>query len=191
MRPSFNFLTDVLRCCYIIFLPHDAIYFVKCTSPSCSKAPPQHDAATPMLHGWDGVLRLASITPFPPNITMVIIAKQFYFCFIRLEDISLKSTIFVTICSCKLSSVFFMAVLEQWLLPCREAFQVKSIWDSFYCGNRYFCNCLLPSHLHKVLCCCSGIVPAFSNPFKNTPQGYILSTCIQNRFTSFLLGDLL
>ena len=40
----------------------------------------------PMLHGWDGVLRLASIPLFPPNITMVIMAKEFYFCFIRPED---------------------------------------------------------------------------------------------------------
>ena len=48
-------------------MPHDAIYFVKCTSPSCSKAPPQHDAATPVLHGWDGVLRLASLPLFPPK----------------------------------------------------------------------------------------------------------------------------
>ena len=53
------------------FLTHDAIYFVKCISPSCSKAPTQHDAATPVLHGWDGVLRLASLPHFPPNITMV------------------------------------------------------------------------------------------------------------------------
>ena len=42
---------------------------MKCTRPSCSKAPPQHDAATHVLHGWDGVLRLASL-PFSPNITM-------------------------------------------------------------------------------------------------------------------------
>uniref|UniRef100_A0A8C8CP74 Pyrroline-5-carboxylate reductase catalytic N-terminal domain-containing protein n=1 Tax=Oncorhynchus tshawytscha TaxID=74940 RepID=A0A8C8CP74_ONCTS len=41
--------------------------------------PPQHDAATPMLHCLDCVLRLAS---------------QLYFCFIRPEDISPKSTIF-------------------------------------------------------------------------------------------------
>ena len=61
------------------FLPHDAIYFVKCTSPSCSLAPPQLDAASPVLHGWDGVLQLASIPLFPPNITMVIMAKPFYF----------------------------------------------------------------------------------------------------------------
>ena len=31
-----------------------------------------------------------------------------------------------------------------------------SIQDSFYCGYRYFCTCFL-QHLHKVLCCCSGI----------------------------------
>uniref|UniRef100_A0A8C8H532 26S proteasome non-ATPase regulatory subunit 1 n=1 Tax=Oncorhynchus tshawytscha TaxID=74940 RepID=A0A8C8H532_ONCTS len=81
-------LKILLQYIHIILLPHDAIYFVKCTSPSCSKAHPQHDAATPVLHGWDGVLRLASLPRFPPNITMVIMAKQFYFCFIRPEDIS-------------------------------------------------------------------------------------------------------
>jgi hypothetical protein len=37
---------------------------VKFTSPSCSKAPPQHDSATPVLHGWDGVLWLASLPLF-------------------------------------------------------------------------------------------------------------------------------
>ena len=103
LRPSFNFLTDVLmllQYIHIIFLPHDAIYFVKCTSSSHSKAPPQHDAATPVLHGWDVVLQLASLPLFPPNIT-IIIAKQFYFCFIRPDSISPKSTIFVPMCSCK------------------------------------------------------------------------------------------
>jgi hypothetical protein len=37
---------------------------------------PQHDAANPMLHGWDGILRLASLPLFPPNITMVIMANS-------------------------------------------------------------------------------------------------------------------
>ena len=50
----------LLQYIHIIFLPHHDIYFVKCTSPSCSKAPPQHDASTHVLHGWDGVLWLAS-----------------------------------------------------------------------------------------------------------------------------------
>ena len=59
-----------------------------------------------MLHGWDGVLRLASLPLFSPNITIVIMAKQFYFCFIRPEDISQKSTIFVPMCSCKLYGGF-------------------------------------------------------------------------------------
>ena len=34
-----------------------------------------------MLHGWDGVLQLASLPLFPPNITMAIMAKQFYLLF--------------------------------------------------------------------------------------------------------------
>ena len=80
----------MLQYIYIIILVHYAIYFVTRTSPSCIKAPTQHDAATPVLHGWDGVLRLASILLFPPKITMVIMAKQFCFCFIRPEDISQK-----------------------------------------------------------------------------------------------------
>ena len=62
LRPRFNFLTDVASIYPHNFASHDAIYFVKFTSPSCSKAPPQHDAATPMLHRWDGVLRLASLS---------------------------------------------------------------------------------------------------------------------------------
>ena len=41
-------------------------------------------------HGWDGVLRLASLPLFPPNMTMVIMAKQFYFCFTKPEDITQK-----------------------------------------------------------------------------------------------------
>ena len=94
-------LEMLLQYIHIIFLPHDAIYFVKCTSTSCSKAPTQHDAATPVLHSWDGILWLASLPLFPPNITMVIMAKQLYFCFIRPEDICPKSTIFVPMCSYK------------------------------------------------------------------------------------------
>ena len=80
----------LLQYIYIIFLPHDAIYFVKCTSPSCSKATPQHDATTPVLHGCEGDLQLASLPLFTTNSTMVITAKQFYFCFIRPEKTSSK-----------------------------------------------------------------------------------------------------
>jgi hypothetical protein len=102
--PSFNLPFDVLRCCFNIstsFSYHMMPSILKCTSPFCSKETPQHDAATPVIHGWDGVLRLASLPPFPPNITMVIMAKQFYFCLIRPEDISPKSTRFFPMCSCK------------------------------------------------------------------------------------------
>ena len=40
-------------------------------------------------------------------IMMVIMAKQFYFCFIRPEDVFPKSTIFVPMSSCKLWSASF------------------------------------------------------------------------------------
>ena len=93
----------LLQYIHIIFLPHEGIYFVKRPSPSCSKATPQHDTATPVLHGWDGVLQLAGLPLFPPNI----MAKQFYFCFIRPEDISPKSMIFV-ICTVANRSLAFL-----------------------------------------------------------------------------------
>ena len=89
---------------HIIFLPHYAIYFVKYLQQST----PTTWCCHPVLHGWDGVLRLASLPLFPPNIKMVIMAKQFYFCFIRPEDISPKSTFFVPMCSCKPHSGFFL-----------------------------------------------------------------------------------
>jgi hypothetical protein len=99
----------------IIFLPLDAIYFVKCTSPSCSEAPPQHDAATPVHHGCDGVFWLASLPLCPPNIMMVIMAKQFYFCFIGPEDISPKSTCAVANRSLSFFYGGFEAVASSWL----------------------------------------------------------------------------
>ena len=40
----------------------------------------------PCFTGADGVRRLESLPLFPPNITIVIMAKQLYFCFIRPED---------------------------------------------------------------------------------------------------------
>ena len=61
---------------------------------------------------------LARLPLFPPNITMVIMAKQFYFCYIRPEDISPKSTTFdpCAVANCSLafswqfwSSGFFLA----------------------------------------------------------------------------------
>ena len=59
------------------------------------------DAATPVLHSWDGVLQLASLPLFPPNITMIIMAKQLHFCFIRPVDIFPKTKIIVPMCSSK------------------------------------------------------------------------------------------
>ena len=46
---------DVIFSLDTIFFPRDVIYFVKCTSPSFSKATPQHDASIHILHSWEGV----------------------------------------------------------------------------------------------------------------------------------------
>ena len=60
----------LLQYTHIIFLPHDAIYFVKCTSPSCSQAAPQHDAGRAGVRGEGGVGRLGGgpqAKDHPPN----------------------------------------------------------------------------------------------------------------------------
>lgn len=61
-----NFLVDIRSC----FFLHDAMYFVKDSSP------PQHVAVSPLLHSWDGIL---SLTRFPQNVIMDIKAKKFYY----------------------------------------------------------------------------------------------------------------
>lgn len=53
---------------HIIF-GHDAIYFAKCTSPSCSKTTPQHDAGSLIFHSGDGVLRL--LRQASPNLVQM------------------------------------------------------------------------------------------------------------------------
>lgn len=50
-----------------MFFPQDACRFEKYTSPSCSKTPTKHHAATPVLHRWGGVLRLTSFPHSCPN----------------------------------------------------------------------------------------------------------------------------
>lgn len=35
----------------------------------------QHNAATPVLVDWDGILWLENVPLFPPNITVVLMAK--------------------------------------------------------------------------------------------------------------------
>ncbi len=43
-----------------------------------SKTIPQHGAATLVLHSWDGVIWIESLTLFPPLMALIIVAKQFY-----------------------------------------------------------------------------------------------------------------
>ena len=70
----------------------------------------KHDAAPPVLHSWDDVLRLASFPLFPSNVTLVIMAKQFNFSFIRPQDMSPKIKVFLSMYICKLIWLFYVAI---------------------------------------------------------------------------------
>ena len=70
-------LADVLRCCFNI---STKIYpwchlFYKVLQFLLQQSSPHHDAATPELHSWEGLLRLASLNLFPPNTTIVNMVK--------------------------------------------------------------------------------------------------------------------
>ncbi|KAI3354159.1 hypothetical protein L3Q82_018698, partial [Scortum barcoo] len=54
--------------------------------PADEKHPPQHDAATTMLHCRDGIGLVMSGAWFPPNMTPGINAKEFNLCLIRPEN---------------------------------------------------------------------------------------------------------
>ena len=138
-------------------LPHDAIYFVKYTSPSCSKVPPQHDAATLVLHGWDGVLRLASLPHFPPNITMVIMAKQFYF-FQQTRGQKVRS---LSPCANR-SLAFLWRFWSSGFFLAERAFRLCQYRASFIVDIDTFVP-VSSSIFTRFFCCCSGIDLHFSH----------------------------
>ncbi len=58
------------------------------SSCPCSwKTPPQHDAATTMLHCWDCIEKVMSSAWFSPHIPLRIKAKKFYLGLIRPENL--------------------------------------------------------------------------------------------------------
>ncbi len=61
-----------------------------CNQSSCPcswKTPPQHDAATTMLHCWDCIGQVMSSAWFSPHIPLRIKAKKFYLGLIRPENL--------------------------------------------------------------------------------------------------------
>ncbi len=54
--------------------------------PAAEKTPPQHDAATTMLHCWDCIGQVMSSAWFSPHIPLRIKAKKFYLGLIRPEN---------------------------------------------------------------------------------------------------------
>ncbi len=62
---------------------------LNCNQSSCPcswKTPPQHDAATTMLHCWDCIGQVMSSAWFSPHIPLRIKAKKFYLGLIRPEN---------------------------------------------------------------------------------------------------------
>ncbi len=56
-------------------------------SLDCNQSPPQHDAATTMLHCWDCIGQVMSSAWFSPHIPLRIKAKKFYLGLIRPENL--------------------------------------------------------------------------------------------------------
>lgn len=78
-------LQMLLEYIHQIFFSHDAIYFAKCTSHSCSKACASHNTMLPPLYFTvGGILKLASFPHFPSNIPLIVMTKQFNFKFHQL-----------------------------------------------------------------------------------------------------------
>ncbi len=66
---------------------HPPLNTVQSSSPLCRKASPKHGVSTPMLHGWDGVLRIVLILLLPPNTASGAYTKKLYFGLIWPHDL--------------------------------------------------------------------------------------------------------
>lgn len=94
---------------------------------------------------WYSVLRLESFPLFPPNETVVIMAKKLDFRFIRLQD---KIKVFITVSICKLQSgflMFFNHIQGSWQSGLSAHVSTVLHYTSFN------------QHLHKVFCFCSWV----------------------------------
>lgn len=129
---------------HIIVLVHSATNFMRYTSPSGSKTSPQHDAATPVPHGWGGVLWVPGLTLLPPYIMLII--NILFLSHLTREH---SFNIFVTVLICKLESCFLKLVLESRLKqPIRLMIQ-----HSLYCECRYFRSSYLQQFDQFLDCC--------------------------------------
>ncbi len=66
---------------------HLSLDYNQSSCPCSWKTPPQHDAATTMLHCWDCIGQVMSIAWFSPHIPLRIKAEKFYLGLIRPENL--------------------------------------------------------------------------------------------------------
>lgn len=103
----------------IPFIHHNVLYFVKCTCPSCSEIPPQHHAATPVLHCCNSVHS----------------GEYVAFDFIRPHELSLLQTV--------IWLLKFLFSLFSFLLRCLASPSRHRICLTVDFGFSYFCLVLM------------------------------------------------
>ncbi len=87
-----------------------------CNQSSCPcswKTPPQHDAATTMLHCWDCIGQVMSSAWFSPHIPLRIKAKKFYLGLIRQENLICHHLGVLQVFSSKLHAGFHVSCTEE------------------------------------------------------------------------------
>ena len=155
----------LLQYVQIIFHPHDAIYFVKCTSSSCSKAPPQHDAATPHA-SWLGWCSSACKPPSFSSKHNDGHYGQTSSIFVSLDQKTFLQKV-RSLSPCAVgnrSLIFFYGGFEAVVSSLLSGLSGYVSIGLVYCRYRYFCTCFL-QNIHKVLCISflSGMKAAWSH----------------------------
>ena len=105
LRPSFKFLIDALRCCFNIstYFPSAWCHlFCEVHQSLLQQSTPTTWCCHPRASQLGWCSSACKLPPFSSKHNDGHYGQHFYFCFIRPEDISPKSTTFVPMWSCKL-----------------------------------------------------------------------------------------
>ena len=146
----------LLQYILMIFLPHDANYFVKCTSPSCSKVSQKHETATPMLHGWCS--SACKTPPFSSKHNNGHYGQTIMFLFHQTRGHFSKK--YDRCPHANRSLAFLWRFWISGLFLAERPFRLCRYSTRFYCGYRYFCACFL-QHLHRSIAVVLGLICTF------------------------------
>ena len=103
---------------------HFTLYLYKPSGTCCREASPQHEAATTMLHGRDGVfVEMCSIW-CPPNIASSLIAKKLHLVSSDQRTFFQLTVAFPT-CLWMNSNGDLMSFLQQWFMLCHSPIKLS------------------------------------------------------------------